>query len=40
MMAGVYELWYTSEASRHPFAVLIEDGDQCAWTLATDTESE
>lgn len=40
MMARVYELWLTSKASRHPFAVLIEDGEQCAWTLATDTEGE
>lgn len=40
MMARVYELWLTSKASRHPFAVLIEDGEQCVWTLATDTEGE
>lgn len=34
----VYELWLTSKESRHPFAALVEDGDQCAWTIATDTD--
>lgn len=38
MMTRVYELWLTSASSRHPFAVLVEDGERCAWTVATDTD--
>lgn len=37
MTMHVYELWLTSRASRRPFAAVIEDGERCAWTIATDT---